>query len=107
MTVTVSFFLATPRLYAQASAPGRPLTPDEQNKLAPSKPVIDTVAPKEPPSPSKPGNPFPKNPDKPLTNPRRDDKKDLNPKNDPDVKRGIQKTYDDIQKKRDKQEKDK
>src|SRR2546423_14713920 len=48
---------------------------------------------KEPPPPSRPGSPFPRNPDPPLKNPLRDDKKNLNPKNDPDVQKGIQKNY--------------
>ena len=47
----------------------------------------------EPPPPARPGNPFPRNPDKPLHNPLRDYRKDLNPRNDPDVRRGMQKHY--------------
>jgi hypothetical protein len=47
----------------------------------------------EPPPPSRPGNPFPRNPDKPLHNPLHDERKNLNPRNDPDVQRGIQKQY--------------
>lgn len=47
----------------------------------------------EPPAPSRPGNPFPRNPDPPLKNPLRDDSRDLNPQNDPDVRKGIQDHY--------------
>lgn len=47
----------------------------------------------EPPPPSRPGNPFPRNPDPPLKNPLRDYNRDLNPRNDPDVQRGIQRHY--------------
>jgi len=56
-------------LLAQAQAPGRPTTPEEQRKPAPEKPVKDKVAPREPPSPGRPN--FPQRPanDPPLTNP--------------------------------------
>ena len=60
---------------------------------------------KEPPPPSRPGNPFPRNPDPPLKNPLRDDKKNLNPKNDPDVQKGIQKNYREYQERQKEKEK--
>lgn len=44
-------------LLAQAQAPGRPLTTQEQAKPAPQTPVKDTVAPKAPPSPGTPNFP--------------------------------------------------
>lgn len=48
----------------------------------------------EPPPPQREGNPFPRNPGKPLTNPLRDDRRDMNPRNDPDVARGIRENYE-------------
>ena len=48
----------------------------------------------EPPAPTREGNPFPRNPEKPLSNPLRDDKRNLNPQNDPDVERGIKENYE-------------
>lgn len=47
----------------------------------------------EPPPPQREGNPFPRNPDKPLPNPLRNDKLNNNPTNDPDVARGIRENY--------------
>lgn len=47
----------------------------------------------EPPPPQNTGNPFPRNPEKPLSNPLRDDRRNLNPQNDPDVQRGIRENY--------------
>ena len=44
-------------LLAQAQAPGRPLTTQEQAKPAPQTPVRDTVAPKAPPPPGTPNFP--------------------------------------------------
>ena len=44
-------------LLAQAQAPGRPLTTQEQAKPAPQTPVKDTVAPKAPPPPGTPNFP--------------------------------------------------
>lgn len=56
------FFSAAARhgralLLAQAQAPGRPLTPQEQAKPAPQTPAKDTVAPKAPPPPGTPNFP--------------------------------------------------
>ncbi len=63
------FSLSSRLLLVQAQAPGRPLTPQEQTKPAPEKPVKDTVAPTAPPSPGTPN--FPQRPpnDPPLKNP--------------------------------------
>lgn len=68
-SVNRSSLLPSDLLLAQAQAPGRPTTPEEQKKPAPEKPVIDPVAPKEPPPPGRPN--FPQRPanDPPLTNP--------------------------------------
>jgi hypothetical protein len=48
----------------------------------------------EPPPPPREGNPFPRNPDKPGKNPLRDEKRDMNPTNDPDVAKGIRDNYE-------------
>lgn len=69
LSVKVGSSLPSDLLLAQAQAPGRPTTPEEQRKLAPEKPVKDKVAPKEPPPPGRPN--FPQRPanEPPLTNP--------------------------------------
>ena len=59
-------------LFAQAQAPGRPLTQQEQTTTrAPERPVRDPLVRVEPPSPSRPVNPFPQRPinEPRLTNP--------------------------------------
>jgi hypothetical protein len=56
----------------------------------------------EPPPPPREGNPFPRNPEKPLKNPLRDDKRNLNPTNDPAVARGIRENYQRHQSQQDK-----
>ena len=58
--------------FAQAQAPGRPLTPrEQQTTTAPNPPVRDPLVRVEPPSPQQPRNPFPPRPDNEprLTNP--------------------------------------
>jgi len=66
--VLTAAMMLTP-LLAQAQAPGRPLTTQEQTKPAPPAPVRDRVAPTVPPSPGTPN--FPQRPanDPPLKNP--------------------------------------
>ena len=59
-------------LFAQAQAPGRPLTTREQQTTqAPNPPVRDPLVRVEPPPPRQPGNPFPPRPanEPRLTNP--------------------------------------
>ena len=59
-------------LFAQAQAPGRPLTQREQETTrAPERPVRDPLVRVEPPPPQQPGNPFPPRPanEPRLTNP--------------------------------------
>lgn len=72
------------------TSPPKVSSDTKKSEFQPKQPPIK---PKEVPPPQTPGNPFPKNPNKPLPNPLRDDTKNLNPKNDPDVRRGIQETY--------------
>ena len=58
--------------FAQAQAPGRPLTTREQQTTqAPNPPVRDPLVRVEPPPPRQPGNPFPPRPanEPRLTNP--------------------------------------
>ena len=58
--------------FAQAQAPGRPLTPrEQQTTTAPNPPARDPLVRVEPPSPQQPRNPFPPRPDTEprLTNP--------------------------------------
>jgi len=50
-------------LFAQAQAPGRPLTPQQQTTTqAPNPPVRDPLVRVEPPPPPRSGNPFPQRP---------------------------------------------
>ena len=59
-------------LFAQAQAPGRPLTEREQaTTRAPERPARDPLVRTEPPSPTQPRNPFPQRPanEPRLTNP--------------------------------------
>jgi hypothetical protein len=50
-------------LFAQAQAPGRPVTQQQQTTTqAPQQPARDPVVRVEPPSPTQPRNPFPQRP---------------------------------------------
>jgi hypothetical protein len=75
---------------AQSSSPPKVSSDTKKSEFQVKPPPLKT---KEVPAPQSPGNPFPKNPEKPLKNPLRDDTKNLNPQKDPAIEKGIKETY--------------